>query len=115
MANRPVPALVLREGDPERLTRTVRSSSAAAGLAQRSRIVLLAAEGVANETIAERVGVAPNHGAGVAAALCGAGAGSTPGRFGTITGRFPCGGSHPAERPQLPRRERSTLPLCGHR
>ena len=60
MANRPAPALVLREGDPERLTRTVRSSSAAAGLAQRSRIVLLAAEGVANETIAERVGVAPN-------------------------------------------------------
>jgi len=60
MANRPAPALVLREGDLERLTRNVRSSSVAAGLALRSRIVLLAAEGVANETIAERVGVAPN-------------------------------------------------------
>ena len=60
MANRPAPALVLREGDVERLTRNVRSSSAPAGLAQRSRIVLLAADGAANETIAERVGVAPN-------------------------------------------------------
>ena len=56
MANHPA----LREGDTERLTRNVRSSSVSAGLAQRSRIVLLASEGVANETIAERVGVARN-------------------------------------------------------
>ena len=60
MANRPAPALALREGDLERLVRAVRSSSAPAGLAQRSRIVLLAAEGVTNEAIAVRVGVAPN-------------------------------------------------------
>jgi DNA-binding CsgD family transcriptional regulator len=60
MANRPALALVLRAGDLERLVRAVRSSSAPAGLAQRSRIELLAAEGVTNEAIAERVGVAPN-------------------------------------------------------
>ena len=60
MANRPAPALGLREGDLERLTRIVRSSSVPAGLAQRSRIVLLAAEGVANEAICERVGVSRN-------------------------------------------------------
>ena len=60
MANHPAPALVLREGDGVRLARNVRSSSALAGLAQRSRIVLLAADWMANEAIAERVGVAPN-------------------------------------------------------
>ena len=60
MANHPAPALVLREGDGVRLARNVRSSSALAGLAQRSRIVLLAADGMANEAIAERVGVATN-------------------------------------------------------
>ena len=38
--------------------RLTRSSSVRAGLAQRARIVLLAAEGVANMQIAERVGVA---------------------------------------------------------
>ena len=59
MANRAAPALVLRESDLEQLTRSARSSSVAAGLAHRSRIVFLAAEGVANETTAERVGVAP--------------------------------------------------------
>ena len=60
MANHPAPALVLREGDGVRLARNVRSSSALAGLAQRSRIVLWAADGMANEAIAERVGVATN-------------------------------------------------------
>ena len=57
MANRPAPALVLRDGDREELTRLVRSSSVRAGLAQRARIVLLAADGVSNTEIAERVGV----------------------------------------------------------
>src|SRR3954464_5008225 len=57
MANRSAPALVLREGDREELTRLTRSSSVRAGLAQRSRIVLLAAEGLSNTAIAERVGV----------------------------------------------------------
>ncbi|MGY4766611.1 IS630 family transposase [Kribbella sp. CWNU-51] len=57
MANRPAAALVLREGDRERLLRMARSSSGRAGLAQRARIVLLAADGEANTAIAERVGV----------------------------------------------------------
>jgi transposase len=57
MANRPAPALVLREGDREELTRLTRSSTVRAGLAQRARIVLLAADGEANTVIADRVGV----------------------------------------------------------
>jgi len=44
--------LVLGDGDEEELRRLVRSSSVRAGLAQRARIVLLAAEGVANTEIA---------------------------------------------------------------
>jgi transposase len=56
MANRPAPALGLREGDRERLTRLTRSSTVKAGLALRARIVLAAADGEANERIAERVG-----------------------------------------------------------
>src|SRR5436189_5870703 len=57
MANHPAPLLGLREGDREELVRLTRSSSVRAGLAQRSRIVLLAAEGLSNTAIAERVGV----------------------------------------------------------
>ncbi len=57
MAHPPAPALVLRDGDEEELRRLVRSSSVRAGLAQRARIVLLAAEGVGNTQIAQRVGV----------------------------------------------------------
>ncbi len=57
MANRPAPALVLREGDREELARITRSTSVRAGLAQRARIVLAAADGEANERIAARVGV----------------------------------------------------------
>jgi len=57
MANRPAPALGLREGDRGELSRLVRSSSGRAGLAQRARIVLLAADGVSNTTIAEQLGV----------------------------------------------------------
>ncbi|MFF0945881.1 IS630 family transposase [Kocuria sp. CPCC 205300] len=56
MANHPAAPLLLREGDRKRLTRLVRSSSVRAGLAQRARIVLLAAEGVSNTEIAEKVG-----------------------------------------------------------
>ena len=44
-------------GDRELLESWTRSSSIRAGLAQRARIVLLAAEGSANYEIAERVGV----------------------------------------------------------
>ncbi|HET9657423.1 MAG TPA: helix-turn-helix domain-containing protein [Kineosporiaceae bacterium] len=57
MANRPAPVLLLREGDREELGRLTRSSSVRAGLAQRARIVLLAADGLSNTAIAERVGV----------------------------------------------------------
>ena len=50
--------LGLRPGDRELLESWTRSSSIRAGLAQRARIVLLAADGVSNTEIAERVGVA---------------------------------------------------------
>src|SRR5665648_936067 len=51
-------AVVLRPGDDSALRSLVRSSSVPAGLAQRARIVLLAAEGLPNAEIARRVGVA---------------------------------------------------------
>ena len=57
MPNRPAAALGLRAGDREELERLTRSSSVRAGLAQRARIVLLAADGLANARIAELVGV----------------------------------------------------------
>lgn len=57
MANRPAPALGLLEGDRDRLTRMVRSSAGRAGMAQRARIVLLAADGLTNTAIAQPVGV----------------------------------------------------------
>ena len=50
--------LGLRSGDRELLESWTRSTSIRAGLAQRARIVLLAADGVSNTEIAERVGVA---------------------------------------------------------
>jgi hypothetical protein len=59
MANRPAPGLVLRAGDEARLQVMVRSSAGSAGLARRARIVLLAGDGLANERIAELVGVSP--------------------------------------------------------
>jgi ATP/maltotriose-dependent transcriptional regulator MalT len=52
----PASALALRDGDRERLTGWVRSSTIRAGLSQRARIVLLAADGVSNTEIAGRVG-----------------------------------------------------------
>jgi transposase len=53
MANRPAPALVLRDGDREELERWTRSDRVGARAAKRARIVLLAAEGEANTRIAE--------------------------------------------------------------
>ena len=50
MANRPAVALGLREGDREKLSRLTRASSGRAGLAQRARMVLLAADGAARMT-----------------------------------------------------------------
>jgi len=49
--------LGLRNGDRDRLTARTRSSTVRAGLAQRTRIVLLAADGISHTEIAERLGV----------------------------------------------------------
>jgi len=57
MANRPAPGLVIDDADRAELVRLTRSSTVAAGLATRARIVLLAGEGVANVRIATQVGV----------------------------------------------------------
>lgn len=55
MANRAAPALTLREGDRGELERLHRSTAARAGEVLRARIVLAAADGEANERIAERL------------------------------------------------------------
>ena len=60
MANHPAAPLLLREGDREKLTQLVHSTSVRAGLAQRARIVLLAADGVSNTEIAQKVGTTRN-------------------------------------------------------
>ena len=57
MANKPAPALTLRDGDQQVLEKVVRSSTTTAGAAQRARIVLLAAQGTTNALIAELAGV----------------------------------------------------------
>jgi len=49
--------LGLRDGDREELSRWLRSSTIRAGLAQRARIVLLAAEGHSHVDVAAQVGV----------------------------------------------------------
>ena len=56
MANSPAAALTLFEGDRERLVSWTRSTSIRSGLAVRARVVLLAADGVANARIAAQVG-----------------------------------------------------------
>jgi TyrR family helix-turn-helix protein len=56
MANHPAAPLLLRQGDRERLLQLMRSTSVRAGLAQRARIVLLAAECISNTEIAQKVG-----------------------------------------------------------
>jgi transposase len=51
------PALVLREGDRERLAELARLPSVPSGLAKRARMVLLAADGMPNAQIARAAGV----------------------------------------------------------
>ena len=51
------PALILREGDRERLAELARLPSVPSGLAKRARIVLLAADGMPNAQIARAAGV----------------------------------------------------------
>ncbi|MDU3748165.1 MAG: IS630 family transposase, partial [Cutibacterium avidum] len=60
MANSPAPPLGLREGDRARLESLTRSRTAGAGGVLRARIVLAAADGVANERIAEQLQVSKN-------------------------------------------------------
>ena len=50
-------ALLLRPGDESKLNALLRSSTVEAGLAQRARIVLMAAQGVPNAAIGRQVGV----------------------------------------------------------
>jgi len=50
-------ALALREGELGTLVSLTRSSTVAAGLALRARILLLAAEGISNTEMASRTGV----------------------------------------------------------
>ena len=57
MPNRTAAPLLLRVADRPELERLVRSSTVASGLASRARVVLLAADGVANYEIAARVGM----------------------------------------------------------
>jgi len=57
MANHTAPALLLRVGDQQKLQRLVRSTTVPSGLAARARVVLLAAEGLANYEIAASVGM----------------------------------------------------------
>jgi transposase len=51
------PALVLRDGDRQRLAELARLPSVPSGLAKRARIVLLAADGISNAQIARTAGV----------------------------------------------------------
>ncbi|VEH41639.1 Transcriptional regulators [Kocuria rosea] len=60
MANHPAAPLLLSQGDREKLLRLARSTSVRAGLAQRARIVLLAAQGMSNTEIAQKVGMTRN-------------------------------------------------------
>jgi len=56
VANSPAPALALADGDREVLLSWTRSTTIRSGLATRARIVLLAADGLANARIATEVG-----------------------------------------------------------
>lgn len=53
-------ALVLDEGDRAELERLSRSGCVSARVARQAGVLLCAADGVASEQIARRVGVAPN-------------------------------------------------------
>jgi transposase len=59
--NKTAAALVLRNGDRPQLEALLRSNTVPAGVAQRARIVLLAADGVSNRTIGSRVGLHYNQ------------------------------------------------------
>ena len=56
-----LPALIVRDGDRDELERRVRSRTVEARVAQRARVVLLAAEGASNRAIGERVALHYNQ------------------------------------------------------
>ncbi|WP_251333424.1 helix-turn-helix domain-containing protein [Kocuria rosea] len=56
ISNHPAAPLLLREGDREKLEKLVQSSLVRARLAQRARIVLLAADKISNTEIARMLG-----------------------------------------------------------
>lgn len=60
MANSPAPVLGLRDGDRERLVALTRSRRCEAGAVLRARIVLAAADGTANDRIAQELQVSKN-------------------------------------------------------
>jgi DNA-binding NarL/FixJ family response regulator len=63
-------AIELSDHERARLEAWTRRRTSAQALAQRARIVLLAAEGLRNTEIAGRVGVSRNTGDDVAVAVC---------------------------------------------
>src|SRR5664280_794876 len=96
MANRSAAALVLRDGDRAELERRVRSGTGVASTAQRARIVLLAADGVANCVIRGAGRGEPSDGESVAGPVCRA----RSGRAGrpAASGPAPGGGAGEADR-----------------
>ena len=61
MPNKVAAALSLRDGDRPRLEALIRSNTVAAGVAQRARIVLLAADGLPSRQISKLVGMHESH------------------------------------------------------
>jgi hypothetical protein len=69
------PQTVLTPQEESELVRLVRSKTCSVRLAERARIVLLAARGLQDEQIAAEVGVGSDHGRSLAPALHGGGPG----------------------------------------
>src|SRR3954454_7659521 len=59
MADRPAPALALRDGDREEPEGWLRWRSVRSGLAKPAQMIRLAADGVGNREIAQRVDASP--------------------------------------------------------
>ena len=57
ITGRPKKPVTLSEGEHEQLSAMVNSRSLPNGIVRRARIVLMAADGMSNNTIAERVGL----------------------------------------------------------
>ena len=57
ITGRPKKPIILSEGEREQLNALANSRSLPHGIVRRARLVLLAADGLSNNTIAERVGL----------------------------------------------------------